>query len=63
MDFGQRLLFKDIEDSLGDSGFSFHHIASDRAGTRMGELTTSNELDAEKIQILMITVKKAKLCR
>ena len=50
-------MFKEIEYSLRDSGFPFNDIAADRAGTRMGELAIRNELDAKKIQVLMITVK------
>lgn len=52
-------LFKEIEDSRGGSGFSFNDIAADRAGTRMGELAISNEVEAKKIQLLMITVKES----
>jgi hypothetical protein len=51
-------VFKEIEYSLRDSGFPFNDIAADRAGTRMGELAIRNELDAKKIQVLMITVKE-----
>ena len=51
-------MFKEIKYSLRDSGFPFNDISADRAGTRMGELAIGNELDAKKIQVLMITVKE-----
>lgn len=43
-------LYKEISDSRGGSGFSFNDIAADRAGTRLGELATTSDNDALKVQ-------------
>ncbi|CAH1070347.1 YfiM family protein [Candidatus Nitrotoga sp. 1052] len=43
-------LYKEIKDSHGGSGFSFNDIAADRAGTRFGELATTSESGAQKVQ-------------
>jgi len=43
-------LHKEIKDSQGGSGFSFNDIAADRAGTRFGELATTNDRGAKKVQ-------------
>lgn len=43
-------LYKEIKDSHGGSGFSFNDIAADRAGTRFGELTTTSDSGAQKVQ-------------
>ena len=45
-------LFKEIDDSRGGSGFSFNDIAADRAGTRFGELATSDPTGASRAQRL-----------
>ncbi len=52
-------LYKEIQDARGGSGFSFNDIAADRAGTRMGELATSSESRAKKIQMLMSAAKES----
>lgn len=46
-------LYKEIEDSHGGSGFSFNDIAADRAGTRFGELATTSDSGAQKVQRLL----------
>ena len=46
-------LYKEIEDSHGGSGFSFNDIAADRAGTRFGELATTSDNGAQKVQRLL----------
>lgn len=43
-------LYKEITDSHGGSGFSFNDIAADRAGTRLGELATTSDNGAQKVQ-------------
>lgn len=43
-------LYKEVDDSRGGSGFSFNDIAADRAGTRFGELATTNAAGARKAQ-------------
>jgi hypothetical protein len=43
-------LYKEISDSHGGSGFSFNDIAADRAGTRLGELATTSDNGAQKVQ-------------
>ncbi|CAH1385929.1 hypothetical protein [Candidatus Nitrotoga sp. M5] len=43
-------LHKEIKDSQGGSGFSFNDLAADRAGTRFGELATTNDSGAKKVQ-------------
>ncbi len=43
-------LYKEIKDSQGGSGFSFNDIAADRAGTRFGELATTSDNGAQKVQ-------------
>lgn len=43
-------LYKEISDSHGGSGFSFNDIAADRAGTRLGELATTSNNGAQKVQ-------------
>lgn len=43
-------LYKEIKDSRGGSGFSFNDIAADRAGTRFGELATTSNSGAKKVQ-------------
>jgi len=43
-------LHKEIQDSHGGSGFSFNDIAADRAGTRFGELATTSDSGAQKVQ-------------
>ncbi len=43
-------LYKEIKDSHGGSGFSFNDIAADRAGTRFGELATTSDGGAQKVQ-------------
>lgn len=43
-------LYKEIADSRGGSGFSFNDIAADRAGTRLGELATTSDNGAQKVQ-------------
>ncbi|MEQ1601014.1 MAG: hypothetical protein ABL885_04485 [Methylophilaceae bacterium] len=52
-------LFKEMEDSQSGSGFSFNDIAADRAGTRMGELAIGSELNAQKIQALMMQANES----
>ncbi|MEO5698510.1 MAG: hypothetical protein ABIQ60_15415, partial [Burkholderiaceae bacterium] len=34
-------IYKEIDDARGGSGFSFNDLAADRAGTRFGELASS----------------------
>lgn len=46
-------LYKEIDDSHGGSGFSFNDIAADRAGTRFGELATTSDSGAQKVQRLL----------
>ena len=46
-------MYKEIEDSHGGSGFSFNDIAADRAGTRFGELATTSDNGAQKVQRLL----------
>ena len=48
-------LYKELEDSKGGSGFSFNDLAADRAGTRFGELATTNQTGAHKVQGLART--------
>lgn len=43
-------LYKEVRDSRSGSGFSFTDIAADRAGTRFGELATSGQASARKLQ-------------
>ncbi len=43
-------LFKEISDTDNGSGFSFTDIAADRAGSRFGELATSSEQEARRVQ-------------
>lgn len=43
-------LYKEIEDSLHGSGFSFNDIAADRAGTRFGEKAVISEASALQLQ-------------
>lgn len=43
-------LYKEIEDSLHGSGFSFNDIAADRAGTKFGEKAVISEASAQQLQ-------------
>jgi hypothetical protein len=43
-------LYKEIEDSLHGSGFSFNDIAADRAGTKFGEKAVLSEASAQQLQ-------------
>ncbi|WP_295438667.1 hypothetical protein [uncultured Thiodictyon sp.] len=43
-------LYKELSDSQGGSGFSFADLAADRAGTRFGEVATSERKSARLIQ-------------
>lgn len=43
-------LFKEVDDSRTGSGFSFQDLVADRAGTRFGELATSDPGSAKKLQ-------------
>jgi hypothetical protein len=43
-------LYKEIEDSLHGSGFSFNDIAADRAGTKFGEKAVISEASALQLQ-------------
>ncbi|BCT68813.1 hypothetical protein [Nitrosospira sp. NRS527] len=43
-------LYKEIEDSLYGSGFSFNDIAADRAGTKFGEKAVISEASALQLQ-------------
>ena len=43
-------LYKEIEDSLHGSGFSFNDIAADRAGTKFGEKAVISEGSAQQLQ-------------
>ncbi|MEO8997340.1 MAG: hypothetical protein ABI284_07830 [Nitrosospira sp.] len=43
-------LYKEIEDSLHGSGFSFNDIAADRAGTQFGEKAVKSETSARQLQ-------------
>lgn len=43
-------LYKEVDDSRSDSGFSFNDVAADRSGTRFGELAVSNKESALKLQ-------------
>lgn len=51
-------LYKEVDDSRGGSGFSFNDIAADRAGTRLGQLATSNLDSARKLQKFMANTSK-----
>lgn len=44
---------KEFLDSNGGSGFSFADLMADRAGTRLAQLATSNEINAHKVQLLL----------
>lgn len=41
-------VYKELDDAQGGSGFSFNDLAADRAGTRLGELATSSNV--QKLQ-------------
>lgn len=43
-------LYKELKDSQGGSGFSFNDLAADRAGSRLGEVSTRSPAFARKIQ-------------
>ena len=43
-------LYKEIEDSLHGSGFSFNDIAADRAGTKFGEKAVISKASAQQLQ-------------
>ncbi|SDA13547.1 hypothetical protein SAMN05216428_103173 [Nitrosospira sp. Nsp11] len=43
-------LYKEIEDSVHGSGFSFNDIAADRAGTKFGEKAVISEASAQQLQ-------------
>jgi len=46
-------LFKEIDDSMGGSGFSFVDLLADQAGVRFAELSTASEAMARQVQIQM----------
>jgi hypothetical protein len=48
-------LYKEIEDSLHGSGFSFNDIAADRAGTKFGEKAVISEASALQLQRRVIS--------
>jgi hypothetical protein len=43
-------VYKELEDSRSGSGFSFDDIASDRAGSRFGELAAASATSAKRLQ-------------
>ena len=46
-------LFKEIDDSMSGSGFSFVDLLADQAGLRFAELSTASEATARQVQIQM----------
>ena len=47
-------LFKEIDDSIGGSGFSFVDLLADRAGVRFAELATADDQKARWVQQTMV---------
>jgi hypothetical protein len=43
-------LFKEVDDSVGGSGFSFQDLAADLTGSRFGQTATASETDARLMQ-------------
>lgn len=51
-------LYKELEDSIGGSGFSFIDMTANQAGRLMGELAVQNQSQAGKIQTFMSTAQE-----
>lgn len=51
-------LYKELQDSLGGSGFSFNDLAADRAGSRLGEDCTRSPMHARRMQGLLAGVRE-----
>jgi hypothetical protein len=47
-------LFKEIDDSMGGSGFSFVDLLADRAGVRFAELSAANDEQARWVQEMVV---------
>jgi len=52
-------LYKELKDAQGGSGFSFADLAADRAGSRLGEVSTASRASALKIQKRLAGVRDA----
>lgn len=52
-------LYKELRDAREGSGFSFNDLASDRAGSRLGEAATASGGSARRIQAALAGVKAA----
>jgi hypothetical protein len=54
-------LYKELKDAQGGSGFSFADLAADRAGSRLGQVSTGSPAAALKMQRRLAGVRDAKV--